>query len=91
MEKVQMQLSDDLQAATQDMIKTALHGAVDEIQKENSYPPYMNKGEAANYVGISRSKFADWVSKYNIPSIKIESITRFKRETLDDFMKQHQE
>lgn len=90
MEKVQMQLPDDLQAATQDMIKAALHGAVAEIQKESSYPPYMNKGEAANYVGVSRNVFANWTSKYDIPSIKIEGITRFKRETLDNFMKSHQ-
>lgn len=91
MESLQVQLPDDLQKATRAMIRDAIDEAVADIQVKNSFPPYLNKGEASAYCGVSRGVFNSWINKYNIPSIQIEGVSRFRREALDDFMQQHEQ
>lgn len=91
MESLKVQLPDDLQEATKLMIADSLDSAVRDIQAKNSFPPYLNKGEASAYCGVSRGIFNKWLEKYNIPTIKIEGVSRFRREVLDQFMKQHEE
>lgn len=86
---ISLRLPDELQAATKEMVATAINSAIKEVQKENSFPPYLNKGEAATYVSVSRGVFNEWVNKYHIPIITIEGIKRFRREDLDNFMKEH--
>lgn len=91
MENLQVQLPDDLQEATRAMISEALDEAVADIQVKNSFPPYLNKGEASAYCRVSRSVFNSWITKYNIPTIQIEGVSRFRREALDNFMQQHEQ
>ncbi|MBB1086820.1 helix-turn-helix domain-containing protein [Limosilactobacillus fastidiosus] len=91
MESLKVQLPDDLQEATKAMITDSLDSAVKEIQIKNSFPPYLNKGEASAYCGVSRGVFNAWLKKYDIPTIQIEGVSRFRREALDDFMKQHEQ
>lgn len=90
MESLQVQLPDDLQEATRTMIREAIDEAVTDIQVKNSFPPYLNKGEASAYCGVSRGVFNSWINKYSIPSIQIEGVSRLRREALDDFMQQHE-
>lgn len=90
MESLKVQLPDDLQEATKSMIADSLDYAVREIQTKNSFPPYLNKGEASAYCGVSRGVFNAWLKKYDIPTIQIEGVSRFRREALDDFMQQHE-
>lgn len=84
-----LKLPDELQEATKAMIGNALNEAIKDIQNKNDFPPYLNKQEAAAYVKVSRSVFSNWVTKYHIPIISIEGIRRFRREDLDNFMKEH--
>lgn len=92
MENLKVQLPDDLQEATKAMITDSLNYAVRDIQAKNSFPPYLNKGgEASAYCGVSRGIFNNWLKKYNIPTIKIEGVSRFRRKALDQFMTQHEE
>ena len=80
MESLQVQLPNDLQEATKAMIGDALNEAIKDAQNKNSFPPYLNKGEASAYCGV----------KYDIPTIKIEGVSRFRRKALDEFMQQHE-
>ena len=90
MESLQVQLPNDLQEATKAMIGDALNKAIKDAQNKNSFPPYLNKGEASAYCGVSRGIFNSWIEKYNIPTIKIEGVSRFRREALDEFLIQHE-
>lgn len=90
MESLKIQLPDDLQEATKAMIADSLDYAVKDIQARNSFPPYLNKGEASAYCSVSRGVFNSWLKKYNIPTIQIEGVSRFRREALDDFMQGHE-
>ena len=90
MESLQVQLPNDLREATKTMIGDALSEAIKDAQNKNSFPPYLNKGEASAYCGVSRGVFNSWIEKYNIPTIEIEGVSRFRRKALDEFMQQHE-
>ena len=90
MESLQVQLPNDLQEATKAMIGDALNKAIKDVQNKNSFPPYLNKGEASAYCGVSRGVFNSWIKKYDIPAIQIDGVSRFRREALDEFLIQHE-
>ena len=90
MESLQVQLPNDLQEATKAMIGDALNEAIKNAQTKNSFPPYLNKGEASAYCGVSRGVFNAWLKKYDIPTIQIEGVSRFRRKALDEFLIQHE-
>lgn len=90
MEELKVQLPDDLQEATKSTIADSLDYAVRDIQAKNSFPPYLNKGEASAYCGVSRGVFNAWLKKYDIPTIQIEGVSRFRRGALDNFMQKHE-
>ena len=90
MENLKVELPNDLREATKTMIADSLDSAVKDIQAKNSFPPYLNKGEASAYCGVSRGVFNSWLEKYDIPTIKIEGVSRFRRKALDDFMQQNE-
>ena len=87
MESLEVQLPKDVQEATLKMVHTVLTTAVKDIEKQKSFPPYMTKQEASKYLHISGTTFDKWQRKLNIPVIQIEGVKRYKRETLDEFMK----
>ena len=87
MESLEVQLPKDVQEATLKMVHTVLTTAVKDIEKQKSFPPYMTKQEASKYLHISGTTFDKWQRKLNIPVIQIEGVKRYKRETLDQFMK----
>ena len=87
MEILEVQLPKDIQEATLKMVHTVLITAVKDIEKQKSFPPYMTKQEASKYLHISGTTFDKWQCKLNIPVIQIEGVKRYKRETLDQFMK----
>ena len=87
MENLEVQLPKDIQEATLKMVHTVLITAVKDIEKQKSFPPYMTKQEASKYLHISGTTFDKWQCKLNIPLIQIEGVKRYKRENLDEFMK----
>lgn len=87
MESLEIQLPENVQEATLKMIHTVLTTAVNDIEKQKSFPPYMTKQEASKYLHVSGTTFDKWQRKLNIPLIQIEGVKRYKRETLDEFMK----
>lgn len=87
MESLQVQLPKDVQDATFEMINTALAKAIKDVQKQNSFPPFMTRQEASDYLHVSGTTFDKWLKAYHIPVIRIEGTKRYKRDTLDEFMK----
>lgn len=87
MENLEVQLPKDVQEATLKMVHTVLITVVKDIEKQNSFPPYLTRQEASKYLHISGTTFDKWQCKLNIPVIQIEGVKRYKRETLDQFMK----
>ncbi|HJF47965.1 MAG TPA: helix-turn-helix domain-containing protein [Limosilactobacillus oris] len=86
---INLRLPPDLETAINQTIEEAVKSAVDETRRANNYPPYLNRGEAAAYCGVSRGVFNAWANKYGIPVVQIDGVNRFNRERLDEFMEQH--
>lgn len=86
---INLRLPPDLETAINQTIEEAVKSAVNETRRANSYPPYLNRGEAAAYCGVSRGVFNTWANKYGIPVVQIDGVNRFNRERLDEFMEQH--
>lgn len=84
---VSVNLPPELQEATLKMINQALTKAVHGIKQQKSFPPYMTKQEASKYLHVSGTTFDKWQRELHIPLIQIEGVKRYKRETLDQFMK----
>ena len=83
-----LQLPPELQEATKTMICEALNEAIKNVQIKNSFPPFLTQQEACKYLHIAPSTFNKWDREYHIPVIKIEGVKRYKRSSLDEFMKQ---
>ncbi len=52
---------------------------------------YFNKTEAANFCGVSKSTFRNWILNHSdelIPS-SVDGQLLYSKETLEDFMKEH--
>lgn len=77
-------LKDEIQKLVDDSVTQTIRG----VQKKSEYPPYMDIGTAAKYLGISRTTFTNKVLKTNnIPTTIIGgTITRFKKSDLDKYM-----
>lgn len=72
-------------------LKAAITEAAESIAKESAeeskkWPDYLNKGQAAEYLGVSRNTFQQWITSKTVPYKKIGSIYRFSRSDLDKFM-----
>ena len=85
---IDLQLPPELKAATLNMVTAAIDSAVKEVTNKNSFPPYMTQQEACKYLHIAPSTFNKWQGTFNIPVVQIENVKRYKRDSLDEFMKQ---
>ncbi|MCC4514860.1 helix-turn-helix domain-containing protein [Limosilactobacillus reuteri] len=57
------------------------------MQTKNSFPPFLTQQEACKYLHIAPSTFNKWDREYHIPVIRIEGVKRYKKDSLDEFMK----
>lgn len=87
---VSVNLPPELQQATLELVNKAMNQAIKVITTKNSLPAYMTQQEASKYLHIAPSTFNKWQRAYNIPVIQIEGCKRYKRSTLDEFMKSQQ-
>lgn len=73
----------DIKAAIINVIKQTYDAAVDK-----SYPKYLTKKQAAEYLNISTQTLNDWIynDKLCLPFKKIGKVYRFNRLELDRFM-----
>lgn len=57
--------------------------------KNDSFPPYMNKKQAAKYLGVSFNTFDTWATQAKVPFRRIGNVKRYKRSDLDSFTLTH--
>ncbi|EFJ69841.1 transcriptional regulator, Fis family [Lactobacillus paragasseri JV-V03] len=50
---------------------------------------YFNKTEAANFLGISKSTFRIWLTKFDFKPISIDGQLLYDKEVLKKFMEEH--
>ncbi|WP_270330962.1 hypothetical protein [Lapidilactobacillus dextrinicus] len=60
--------------------------AFNALVQAQSYPPYMNQGQACDYLHVSVKTF----KKLNIPVVSLDGVTRYSRTTLDQYCKDNE-
>ena len=49
----------------------------------------MNNDEAAEYIGCTPDTLRIWVSRNQVPHIKVRRLTRFRKADLDEWLDAH--
>lgn len=58
--------------------------------QKDDFPPYMDKKQAAKFLGCSRGTLDKWIKNEHLPFIKIDSVYRFSREKLVIWLNNHE-
>lgn len=51
---------------------------------------YFNKTEAANFCGVSKSTFRNWLKKAYINPVSVDGQLLYSKENLEKFMQDHE-
>lgn len=80
-----------LQESIVDAVKQAVGTAFSQMNlaKTDSYPEFMNKGEAAKFLGVSRNTLEKWIIDEGLPVSVIGGTYRFTKADLLAFMASH--
>lgn len=79
----------ELPAEVNEAIKSAVLDTLEEVKqadRNDGFPLYMNKKQAAQYLGIAINTLSVWVAGNQIPYKQIGGVYRFNRTELDKFM-----
>lgn len=84
--ELKIAIPDEASAEITAMFISSAKKAFDELVQAQSYPPYMNQGQASDYLHVSVKTF----KKLNIPVVSLDGVTRYSRKTLDEFAKSNE-
>lgn len=60
------------------------------LEKKYQFPKYMNKSQAAKYMGVSYNTMMDKYVPAGLGLIIVDGVVRISQEECDRFMKEHQ-
>ena len=85
------ELSEDSKSEIRNLFQGLAKEVVDEVMKNPiERKPYLNKGEAAAYIGISRTSLEKLINR-GLPIVTIESKVLISKEEIHNFLKEIQQ
>ncbi|MCC4440447.1 helix-turn-helix domain-containing protein [Limosilactobacillus reuteri] len=81
------QFIDQLAEAVADKLKDNMNIQDGQIQEDP--PSFMNKGQVADYLNISRATIDRWIKTRKFPSTKVGGKYLYKREEVDRWVKEN--
>ena len=84
--ELKIAIPDEASAEITAMFISSAKKAFDELLRKQAYPPYMNQGQACDYLHVSVKTF----KKLNIPVVSLDGVTRYSRTTLDQYCKDNE-
>lgn len=85
---IPLQLSDDFVTAYEKTLMELTRQVIAKAHNENNHKPYMNKKEAAQYIGISFNTFQR-LERMGLPVIDVDGIKLVKKEDIDSFLENY--
>ncbi|WP_125762272.1 excisionase family DNA-binding protein [Companilactobacillus hulinensis] len=85
--ELKVNVPDTLDQHIQDLVQQTVTEMLKDVQHGSKYNDYLNLGQAANYLSISRGTLNKVIEQYNIPVTMIGNATRIKKTDLDTYMK----
>lgn len=83
--KTKIELPKEITDAIKEAVIQAFQEAKNDIQQDD-FPLYMNKKQAAKYLGVATNTLSTWVANDEVPYKQIGGVYRFNRIELDKFM-----
>lgn len=84
---INLSLSEEELAKVKGAMLESARAAFKQAGEQQNYGPYLQLGEAAQYVGISRASLNKLISE-GLPVVQVTgSIQRISKQTLDKFLK----
>ena len=88
--KLEIQISDEFNASFETYLKEAARKVIQEVMNNPiERKPYLNKGEAAAYIGISRTSLEKLIHR-GLPIVTIDGRTLISKEEIRNFFKEIQ-
>lgn len=85
--ELKIQISDEFNASFEAYLKEAARKVIQEVlQNPIERKQYYSKGEAAQYLGISRAILERLILS-GLPVVQVQGRTLISRKSIDDFMK----
>lgn len=83
------QISKTLEGISDTILRLAT-APKESLSSSNSASALMTRKEAAQYLGVSRSTLSIWHStgRYRVPLVKVGRCVRYRKQDLDEFLKQ---
>jgi len=84
--KLQVNVPDELDEHIQELVKQTVAKLLKDTQHSNSFADYLNLGEAADYLSISRGTLTKVIKEDGLPVTYIGRSSRIKKSDLDKYM-----
>ena len=85
--KLEIQISDEFNASFEAYLKETARNVIQEVMKNPiERKPYLNKGEAAAYIGISRATLEKLIRK-GLPIVTVDDRILISKESIKEFMR----
>lgn len=85
---VPIQLSSNFVDSYENALLEMTQKIIEKVQLDSDIKPYMNKKEAAQYIGVSFNTFQK-LEKMGLPIIEIDGIRLVRKQDIDDFLEEH--
>lgn len=84
--------SDEIEQSMKSMLEKLGREIFQEIkEKETGTSEYLIPTEFCKYVGISFATYRLWVTKYQLPTVRVEGKVFVSKKSFHEWMKQHEE
>ncbi|WP_125606372.1 hypothetical protein [Lapidilactobacillus bayanensis] len=84
--ELKIAIPDEASTEITEMFISSAKKAFDALVQAQSYPPYMNQGQASDYLHVSVKTF----KQLNIPVVSLDGISRYSKATLDQYCKENE-
>lgn len=85
-----LKLSDEFTKTYEELIIKITKDTIEKTQNGLGYKPYMNKKEAAQYIGISYNTLCKFI-ECGLPVIEIDGVKLISKKQIDEFLEKNKQ
>lgn len=85
---IPLQLSEGFIASYEEALLKMAKNVLEKVQSNEEFKPYMNKTEAAQYIGVSFNTLKK-LERMGLPVIEIDGIRLIGKQDIDDFLNEY--
>lgn len=87
--EVKVSMPESFESELTQQIYAAAESAFKDMKRKADYPDYMKISEACSYIGVSRTTLMTKLIPAGLKMITIDSLMRFSKKSIDQFLSEH--